>query len=640
MATETPEYSIQSLPPDDSMSTRDSARVAWITVLTVMTAMLLWTWGTWPDPTIDFGTQLYLPWRINAGEVLYRDLAYFKGPFSAYFNALVFAILGTSLRSLVIVNLIIWLTTLWLLWRLLRHFTDVISAAGCLLLAVLVFGFLQYRYFGNYNWITPYAHEYTHGIAMSLGVLLALQRLARNGRLAWAVLAGALCGLVFLTTAEVFAACVAAAATRLGLGLLPSTRRQPIKVLAVLVFAACTVAVPMFAFALLVRVMPWADALRGVLGSWTWVFDVRISDLGFYRASMGLDDADVRLRRMVVILIGELIFFSLAFFIARSIPNLQWRRPARMLTIAGAMVCGVAVGWFAPTAFPWNEFALPLPLVVIVIFLLSAGKAWRIRDDRVAARATFSIFAFVLLGKIVLHARVQHYGFTLALPAAMLVVVILVGTIPGWLESRGRAGKTFRAISIAALSAYAVGLLYGHHLFAKDKQIPVASGGDAFLADARGQQVNSALQWLDKRANPGDTLAFLPQGLMINYLARLPHPNRYLNFMPPEVISAGEETIIQAYRDNPPTWIILARANVKDDAFYLLDGEYAYGGDMLHWVEDHYEAAGLIHNPATYPSGEWLILRRTSGATNQTAPSSKAAPVPPKPAVRSDAARH
>ena len=218
-------------------------------------------------------------------------------------------------------------------------------------------------------------------------------------------------------------------------------------------------------------------------------------------------------------------------------------------------------------------------------------------------RLVFAVFALVLLGKIALYTRVQHYGFTLALPATLLIVELLVGAIPRRLEARGRAGKTFRAIAIAALAAYVVGILYGHHLFTSDKTVRVASGGDAFIADARGTQVQTALDYLRNHAQPDDTLAMLPQGLMVNYLARLPHPNRYINFMPPEVISAGEANIVDAYANRPPTWIIVARVNVRGDAFYLLDGEYTYGREMLKWVKDNYEVVQVIEGPPSDPTG-------------------------------------
>jgi hypothetical protein len=59
-------------------------------VLLANLVMLLWFWGRAPDPVIDFGREIYIPWRITEGQHLYRDFTYFNGPFSPYFNALIF----------------------------------------------------------------------------------------------------------------------------------------------------------------------------------------------------------------------------------------------------------------------------------------------------------------------------------------------------------------------------------------------------------------------------------------------------------------------------------------------------------------------------------------------------------------------
>jgi hypothetical protein len=69
--------------------------------------MLAWTWGTWPDVLVDFGGEIHVAWRLSEGDVLYRDLAYFTGPLSPYWNALVFRVFGASLRALVAANLVV-----------------------------------------------------------------------------------------------------------------------------------------------------------------------------------------------------------------------------------------------------------------------------------------------------------------------------------------------------------------------------------------------------------------------------------------------------------------------------------------------------------------------------------------------------
>jgi len=79
------------------------------------------SWLKWPEPQIDFGTQLYAPWRLAEGDVLYRDVAQNYGPLSQYFNALLFVVFGPGLVVLVTANLVIFGLILLTLSRLLRR---------------------------------------------------------------------------------------------------------------------------------------------------------------------------------------------------------------------------------------------------------------------------------------------------------------------------------------------------------------------------------------------------------------------------------------------------------------------------------------------------------------------------------------
>ena len=76
--------------------------------LYAMTAgLLMLTWRCWPDVIIDFGRELYVPWRLSEGDVLYTDIAYFNGPISPYFNAMMFHWFGASLTTLVMTNVVL-----------------------------------------------------------------------------------------------------------------------------------------------------------------------------------------------------------------------------------------------------------------------------------------------------------------------------------------------------------------------------------------------------------------------------------------------------------------------------------------------------------------------------------------------------
>src|SRR5437773_9136736 len=87
-------------------------------VAIAMIAMLIFTWRCWPDPIADFGRELYVPWQLAQGKSLYRDIAYFNGPLSPYFNSLLFRVFGASLMTLAWANIAILTVTVMMLHRL------------------------------------------------------------------------------------------------------------------------------------------------------------------------------------------------------------------------------------------------------------------------------------------------------------------------------------------------------------------------------------------------------------------------------------------------------------------------------------------------------------------------------------------
>ncbi|MCA9510032.1 MAG: hypothetical protein KC560_04965, partial [Myxococcales bacterium] len=142
-------------------------------------ALVAWSAGRWTDPVIDFGFELYVPWRLTEGDVLYRDIAYRNGPFSPYANAAVFAALGVSVRSLVVANLAVLAAIVALLYALLARATSALGAFAGAAAVLCVCAFSQYGNVGNYDFATPYQHGQTHGLALGLGVVALCVRALR-----------------------------------------------------------------------------------------------------------------------------------------------------------------------------------------------------------------------------------------------------------------------------------------------------------------------------------------------------------------------------------------------------------------------------------------------------------------------------
>lgn len=574
-------------------------------------AMAAWTWMAWPDLLVDFGRELYVPWRLTQGEALYRDVAHYNGPLSPYWNALWFGLFGVSLRVLVLVNLAGLALLTALLYGLLCGIAGRFAATVACLLLLGVFAFGQYSGIGNYNFVCPYSHDMTHGMILSVLAVCCMARYDRRSGRGWLVAAGLALGLGFLTRIEAFLPGAAAVLLML-CGSLRGHRPVGSRAAG---DAACLAAAmllpPLVAWALLRQAMPAGQALRGVLGSWTVLWAGAAPAMPYFREGMGIADPVLNLKRMLEWTLGYVAVFLPALAVARVLPADRRSSPilpAVVFLVTGAALVGL---WWqaAPleAARPWPLFAL----ATLCIFF------WPRRRDssngpergRRLRAAGFSIFALLLLGKIILNARINHYGFVMAMPAAMLLVAALLTWIPEWIARRGGEPRLFQAVALAVIAAFVVPHLQWTGNWLRQKGVVLGRGADAFRTDARGKPVGQALEFVEQVIGPNETPVVLPEGVMLNYLGRRANPTPYQNFMPTEMAVFGESTILDSLRARPPDWIILVHKDTSEFKARFFGKDYAR--QIGDWVRANYREVRTIYaRPFVDDRFGILILRR------------------------------
>jgi hypothetical protein len=202
-------------------------------------------------------------------------------------------------------------------------------------------------------------------------------------------------------------------------------------------------------------------------------------------------------------------------------------------------------------------------------------------------RLVLCVFALALLGRMPLRTRITDYGFTAALPAFLVTIDLLAGQLPAWLDGRGRNGAAMRGTAVGASAALLTIYLAIMAVHVDEQTVNVGAGHDRFLADARGSEINAALNRL-QQFPPKQTLAVFPQGRMLNYLSRRENPVWLGDFMPPEILSVGEAAALEALRRNPPDIVILTGKDVRDGSFFFPIGDYHYGQPTLNWIISHY----------------------------------------------------
>jgi len=590
------------------------------------------SWRRWSDVLVDFGLQLYLPWRISEGGVLYRDMMYLTGgPLSQHFNALLFKIFGVSLRTLIFANLAITAGILALVYRRFLAAADRLTATMICLGIVLVFAFQHYHLIGNYNYVTPYCHEVFHGLALSIMVVAGLSGWIEKKKIRSAAAAGFGSGLVFLTKPDIFMAlliCIGMAF--LIVCLFHKRIGFAAKSLVAFLLAGLVPLLGFFMFFL--QVEDWRASVRSTLFAWVPLRHTSLLKDPFYQWVLGLDTPFTHLKIMVahfILIVVVITLYAMAFRSEGDL-NLKWlKSPWRVSLLFVSLLLVLTVG------SGWIDCGRSLPL----LGLSACGLlGLNYRQAAIGQKAVFpflwNIFGLALLTKMGFFTRIWHYGFALAMPAFMGAVYLLVWLIPVLLEQKYRARfHPFRlAVCLVLATVFVRLFLCSEHYYCQ-KNVPVGRGGDEIMA--YGPSVNPfhdnvqlALSWIEKNVPPHATLAALPEGTMINYLSRRVNPNPYLVWVPPQMEVFGQTNMTAAFEKNSPDYVLVIARNTSEFGMGYFGYYPRYGTELMQWIESHYDP---VYPAGKFPAGnqpfsELRIMKQRLPAAGDQLEDTRAAP--------------
>jgi hypothetical protein len=579
------------------------------------------SWRTWPDVLVDFGHELYIPWRICEGEVLYRDIPFTMGPLSQYFNALLFRIFGVSLGTLILANLAILAGITGMLYWLFRRIGTCGSATFAVFFFLAVFAFAQYSQIGNYNYVCPYRHEVTHGLALGLAGIICLVCAGRTPSVSprWIAAAGVCLGLNFLTKAELFVPAAGVAAAFL---LLMTRHNRAAAFRAALVLcgsAAIPVAVSCVA---LTFPLGTGGAIRATLGSWVYAVDPELTTRsGFYRVLGGWDRPVENIQQMLLAAVCVSAGSIVGVMLEMLFRDLLKGRVGRVVMAVAIGCGGVAAVFVFPElrAFVEGGMSQALPLVLSVVIVAALVGTVRRKDGPGGSVLLLtSIYSLALLAKIMLAAGMGHYGFVLAMPGILVFLHVAVSAVPEWLRRRNYAGTYFRALVLGLV--WGVALLKAQHWIRIDaaKTMAFGSGGDLIYVDPRyddrAAPTVQTLEFLQKAMQPGETLVAIPEGTTLNYLLRKRNPSGFLMFSPWEFDAhGGEQRFLKSMMETPPDYIVLVTMDMTIHGRGNF-GSPEYGQRIYAWIDRNYQVVNGFSstNAGGQPTFQSAVFKRKS----------------------------
>ena len=558
--------------------------------------LLVMSWNRTADIVVDFGRELYVPWQMNEGVGLYRDLEYFNGPFSPIFNSVLFAVFGARKTVLVVANFCCLLGLLTLLYREFGRYQP--AAVSCLQgLCVIVYaGFGHTSAMGNFNLITPYSHETTHGLLLSAAIFVILQR--QRWKFGWQVVIGVLFGWVLGTKAEFGLACggmlVAALWLRIWMG---SERQNRLWLLLITTIAwtmGLSLGIAILWGFLYFNSNPF-DAWQ-MLGSFKWILGSPVTQLAFYKKITGTDHLLYNLMGSGASLLSLALWMLGSYWLAKR----KWNSPFPVIV---CFALALLVGWpIVPVLMDGRMFTL-LGAAILLWLLKDVFVGWNSRTieqrSRTCQLITWFVFAEMMLAKMAFNPMLDFYGFVLAMPMAVGFASWILVEFPSSLakgnprepgdDSVRRPTRLVRGILLAciALDLFVFTSQSIRNLWSKTDSVRTVA--ETFQCDSiRGEDYMATLRFLDEIMEEEDSLLVLPEGVTLNFLLKKGSGVRYYNFMPPELVMFGLDNILETFRQSPPEFVVLWDRPVSG---YQVPpfGSEEYGKELVDWVQENYK---------------------------------------------------
>jgi hypothetical protein len=542
--------------------------------------------GKWSYAMVDSGREWIVPDALAHGDLLYRDVVYWFGPFTPYFHAAWFALLGSGFRTLVLAGVFGSALALGALHLALRQVTGRAEAWLWAFLAIPALVFMP----DAGGAILGMGYRMWHAAAFGLaGIAVA----ARTGKPA---VAGLLCALAGLCRTEWGLVSLAAAGLALvARGASRSRRPRPRDLLWLATSFAVLFGGVLAAFA----AVAGPDALLAdghllLTGLPPETRRALLNLSGFHDPGGGL------LRMLFAAAAWGAVFLAGEIVAAwRQDPD---RLRRRLPALGGALTYLLLYRDYAGTGSMLAFSAAPL------VAAAAMGGGLRLRGGRrAAALLGFGLAALALssrkpfnIGDSKYVAPPLLFGFVCA--AALLCEAVRGQRIRA-VRLRLRAGARVALVLLTAIAFLARARQY-----AADPRVRLAETDgmlSALPAEARG--LREIVHRVRAATAREQTLVVVPEGELLNYLTGRRNPARYKLYVPGYLTDANELAVVsELERTSPDAILVLDRPTPE---YGRRDFGRDYGRRLARWIEARYAPASVGEGAET-TRGVRLWIRR------------------------------
>lgn len=550
--------------------------------------LLKFSWLKWGDLIVDIGREMYVPWELSTGKLLYRDVSYLYGPFSPYFHAGLFKILGVHLHSLIASGIITAVLVSVLIYKISGIFLDKLLSTFTVLTFLFVFAFGQYVYLGNYNFILPYSYPAIHGILFSLAALYffyySFFKIPRY-RLIYCISII----LTFLCRIEI--ALMLILSIILTLAIYALSRKTAFKKMRhyLLVYAVLPLVFSFFVYGLfLIRsfdILPKSNLFD------IWLKNINIDNLFIQQLSGVYNIVGNTLISLRVFLYYLLlcIFFIIAGFIIEYLLRSGSLFKKMAFSLAGGFIFLGASLIFFRKLFTYDLQYRCLPLICLLTICISVWKFIKKADKtEYIFIIAISLFSLFLMARMLLRVWAGHYGFYILVPGMLVYYIFFFKMLAEGLNSALVRG-CFKLGFLWIFILFIISHFNISRLCYQNKTLKISSPRGTLYTfnNEREKRCKELIEFLQGHTDNEESLVVFPEGLTINFLSERKNPLYYYIYLPmdlakPEVLMS----IISDMKNKNIDYVALVQRDTTEYGYAVFGKDY--GEQLWNYISENY----------------------------------------------------
>jgi hypothetical protein len=547
--------------------------------------------GKWSDALVDSGNVWIIPFTISRGELLYRDVVYWFGPFTPYFHGTIFRVFGPSFSTLVVAGVLGSIATLAALYYALRRVASRTEALLWSALAIPALVFMP----NSGGAVLGMGYRMWHAATFALLAVAVLVGPAEARRGRHALLAGGLAGLAGLCRTEW--GLVTLLVTGLVVLRWEKDRRRVWR--AELAVAA--------GFLL---VFGGVFLLFGIAAGWrALVQDAPVLLLNLpaetrahaaFSGSSGWPDGVWTLLYSAAMWLA--VFLLMEIVALRELDPSRARRRLPWLAVLLGLFAAAAWGGGALSGgLIWS--GAPLVCAVSCLVALRSGRA----------PSATALFGFGILGLLLSHRRFFFIGDGAYVGPPLLFALVCAAGLCSMAVSREKdaAAREKLRVGVAVLVVLLIGVAFAARLVEYGRDERVAIRGTAGFLTARpelAREIEDLAAAILAGSSAEEGLVVFPEGEILNYLSGRRNPIRHKLYLPGYVNAGNEGEILGELEMAAPAAVVIWRRSL---------GEYGagpfgedYGREIRRWIGRNYERKPFRSNaPAGSSPFEYYVLR-------------------------------